>query len=106
MFEKLKRAIIGEKGSKERQELEKVIRESVKLGRFLLAKGIVYNTKYSKPALALATKKDSRLVINGKEIICEKFVLLTYEDTLELNEENTIDLSEDEFRHLVLNICE
>lgn len=106
MFENLKRAIIGKEGSKERQELEKVISESVKHGRFLLVKGIVYNTKYSKPVLVLATRRDNSLIINDVEFVCEKFVLLTYEDTLELSSNKVIDLTQEEFRKIVLNICE
>lgn len=106
MFENLKRVIIGKEGSKERHNLEKDISESVKYGGFLVKKGVVYNTKYCKPALVLATRKDSVLTINGIEFVCEKFVLLTYEDTLELSSNNIIELSEEEFRKIVLNICE
>jgi len=100
MFDKLKTILLGELGSNERNEKENKIKELIKLGGFVVSEGMVYSTISGKPAIVLAVGKGKIFRLNGIDFTCEKFILLTYEDTFDLSGNNIIELSEEEFRFL------
>lgn len=100
MFDKLKTILLGEQDSNERNEKENKIKELINLGGLVVSEGMVYSTISGKPVIVLAVGKGKNFRLNGIDFTCEKFILLTYEDTFDLSENNIIELSEEEFRFL------